>query len=99
MKLLSGIVLVLSAVWVALGMTPLIAESPHLKNQTLVTRAKAFSPSVTQWFIDTIDSTDDVGQHVSIAFDLENDTASISYYDATNADLGMAKFVGSGGNC
>ena len=52
------------------------------------------------WFIETVDSDSDlgVGSHVSVAIDPAG-TTYISYYDATNKDLKMAKHVGSGGNC
>jgi hypothetical protein len=50
------------------------------------------------WFISTVDSALGVGQYVSVAID-DSGTTYISYYDATNTALKMAKYVGSGGNC
>ena len=50
------------------------------------------------WFIETVDSGSGVGSHVSVAID-DSGTTYISYYDATNKDLKVAKYVGSGGNC
>ena len=57
------------------------------------------SPGATApWFIETVDPAWGVGSHVSVAID-DSGTTYISYYDATNKDLKMAKHVGSGGNC
>jgi hypothetical protein len=57
------------------------------------------SPSTkAPWYVETVDSAEGVGSHVSIAIDAYG-TTYISYYDATNKDLKMAKSVGSGGNC
>ena len=50
------------------------------------------------WFISTVDQGMGIGSHVSVAID-DSGTTYISYYDLTNKDLKMAKYVGSGGNC
>jgi hypothetical protein len=50
------------------------------------------------WFVSTVDSDLGVGTHASVAI-ADNGTTYISYYDATNTALKMAKYVGSGGNC
>jgi len=48
------------------------------------------------WMCTTIDSTGDVGQFTSIAFDATG-TAWISYYDVTNLNLKVAFFTSTGG--
>ena len=61
--------------------------------------APSILPATAPWFFSTVDATDDVGQHVSVAFDPETDVPYISYYDATYGDLKMAYYTGAGGNC
>ncbi len=48
----------------------------------------------TDWVIEIVDSSGDVGQHASLEMD-SNDTAHIAYYDFTNGDLKYAKQNGS----
>jgi hypothetical protein len=48
------------------------------------------------WTCTTVDSVDDVGFVTSIAFD-SNNTPWVAYYDDTNDNLEVAKYVGSGG--
>jgi hypothetical protein len=91
--------LILSATLVFLGMTPRLAHGLQNSDDWAVRSANITSPAVAPWFFDTVDSTNDVGQYVSVALDPENGTIYISYYDATYGDLRMAKSVGSGGNC
>ena len=84
----------------ALGaLSSLAQSSPHNNEWSPIRSANTNSPALAPWFIDTVDSTNDVGQHVSLAIDPENGTTYISYYNATNDDLRMATFVGTGGNC
>jgi hypothetical protein len=45
-----------------------------------------------------VDSTGDVGQNLSMVFG-PGGNALISYYDVTEANLKLATYVGSGGNC
>jgi hypothetical protein len=51
------------------------------------------------WFNSEIDTTDDTGQHPSIAIDHATGTTYISYYDYTNKNLRLAMSRDSGGNC
>ncbi|MCL4489976.1 MAG: hypothetical protein M1570_17875 [Chloroflexi bacterium] len=53
--------------------------------------------ATTGWLVNAIDSTNDVGKYASIAF--AGNTPYISYYDATNKVLRVAKQVSSDGNC
>lgn len=50
------------------------------------------------WQCTTVDATDDVGTYTSLAFN-ENGMPWISYFDETNLNLEVARYVGSGGNC
>ena len=92
--------LVLSATLVALGMTPCLTQGSSQYNEDgAVISANTTSPASAPWFIITVDSPNDVGQHVSVALDPASGTTYISYYDATYANLRMAQYVGAGGNC
>jgi hypothetical protein len=92
--------LVLSATLVALGMTPCLTQGPQYNDDDgAVISANTTSPASAPWFVITVDSPNDVGQHVSVALDPASGTSYVSYYDATYNDLRMAKYVGSGGNC
>ncbi len=51
------------------------------------------------WDFSLVESTNDVGMHVSLARHPHTGQLYMSYYDATNEDLRLAKYVGSGGNC
>jgi hypothetical protein len=55
--------------------------------------------SVRPWSTEEIESGGQVGTHVSVAIDSISGTTYISYYDADNDDLRMARHVGTGGNC
>jgi hypothetical protein len=72
--------------------------SQHNEDWAVISASTA-SPASAPWFRDTVDSPNDVGQHVSVALDSDNGTSYISYYDATYGNLRMAKYVGSSGNC
>lgn len=91
--------LVLSATLVALGTTPCLTQDSQYNEDWAVISANTTSSASASWFINTVDSPNDVAQHVSVALDPDNGTSYISYYDATYNDLRMAKYVGSGGNC
>ncbi len=91
--------LVLSATLVALGMTASLTQGSQYNEDWAVISANTTSPASAPWLINTVDSTNNVGQHVSVALDPATGASYISYYDATYDDLRMAKYVGSGGNC
>jgi hypothetical protein len=91
--------LVLSATLVVLGMRSGLAQSSQYNEDWAVISANTTSAATAPWFIDTVDSATDVGRHVSVAVDRKSGMTFISYYDATNGDLRLARYVGSGGNC
>lgn len=49
------------------------------------------------WYINTVDTDTNVGQHVSV--DINYGKIFISYYDEFKKDLRLARYVGTGGNC
>ncbi len=101
MKRQTCIGLVLSATLVVLGMTPGLArESQYINGGWAVDGANTTSVAMSPWFIDTVDSTRDVGRHVSVAVDPGSGMTFISYYnEAEGGCLYLARYLGSGGNC
>ena len=51
------------------------------------------------WYSDPVDSGDDMGAAVSMAYDPARDITYISYYDQAHGDLRVARSAVSGGNC
>jgi hypothetical protein len=93
--------LVLSAALAVLGMSPGLAQEPQYNEDWAVISANTTSPASAPWFIDTVDSTRDVGRHVSVALDPGSGRTFISYYnEAEGGSLYLARYMGSaGGNC
>jgi len=91
--------LVVFATLVVLGMTPGLAQSSQNNEDWVVISANTTSPASAPWFVNTVDTPNNVGQYVSLALDPVSGTPYVSYYDATYNDLRMAKYLGSGGNC
>jgi hypothetical protein len=91
--------LVLFATLVVLGMTPSLAQGSQNNEDGALISANTTSPASAPWFVNTVDSSNDVGQYVSVALDPASGTSYVSYYDATYKDLRMAKSVSSGRNC
>ena len=52
-----------------------------------------------QWHTEEVDTTDDMGQHTSIAIDQDTGEIWVSYYDVANADLKVALYMRQNGNC
>ncbi len=75
-----------------------LAREPQPTGPSEAVGANADPAANAPWFIETVDSGSGVGSHVSVAID-DSGTTYISYYDSTNKNLKMAKYVGSGGNC
>jgi hypothetical protein len=91
--------LALSAMLVVLGMRSDLAQGSQHNEDWAVSSVNTASAAMAPWLIDTVDSSTDVGRHVSVAIDPKSGMSFISYYDATNEDLRLARYVGSGGNC
>ncbi len=53
----------------------------------------------TPWFNIDVDTPDDTGQHTSVAIDPSTGWIYVSYYDATNQELRMARYGGPSPNC
>lgn len=84
-----------------LGVSLSLVQSSQSQEHWRAVRAAPSTAATPPWFIDTVDGdeTTDVGQYVSVAIDPRNDRPYISYYDVTNGNLRVAKYVESGGNC
>ncbi len=89
----------LLAVFVFMGISTHQAQGSNKQWERVISQANTSSPASALWFFETVDSPNDVGQHVSIALDHASNRPYISYYDAHYESLRMAKYVGSGGNC
>ena len=94
----------LVGILVALIMKPSLAQNLHLSSHELSSTTGSAAAANAPWFFDKVDSDDsypfdDIGQHVSIALHPVSGRPYISYYQASQKILRMAKYVGSGGNC
>jgi hypothetical protein len=89
----------LTAILILIGINSSLAQNSVQYDGIQMNSINSSSVAMAPWFIETIDSPTDVGQHVSAAIDPNDGKTCISYYDAENKDLRMARYVGSGGNC
>jgi hypothetical protein len=102
MKARLFLALILAGVLLVLAMGFVLAQGPSPGTNLAAESADA---ATAPWFITRVDSTtlelgvDDVGQHASVVIDPARGTTYVSYYDVTNKDLRLAKYVGSGGDC
>jgi hypothetical protein len=78
-----------------------LARSSQSQEHGGAVSAAPSTAATSAWSFDVIDgdATTDVGQYASIAIDPLSDRPYVSYYDVTNGDLRVAKYVESGGNC
>jgi len=90
--------LMLSVMLLLLAAGSVRASEPQATGPTDAAGVSASPGAKAPWFISKVDSGPRVGSHVSLAID-DSGTTYISYYDAVNEDLKMAKSVNSGGNC
>jgi len=91
--------LMLSVVLLLLLAGSSLAREPQPAGPSEAVGVNADPAANAPWFKITVDAIGNVGQYTSVAIDPVNNTTYVSYYDATNNDLRMAKYVGSGGNC
>jgi hypothetical protein len=61
--------------------------------------ASASSSAKAPWVTTEVDTLGDTGQHTSVAIDEETGRIYVSYYDATEKDLRVARYVRGNGNC
>lgn len=99
------LVFAISAALLILAVGVVLAQELPPDEQSAASSAEAASAATAPWLITTVDSTTlasgvpDFGQYASVAIDPSSGTSWVSYYDATNHDLRVARYVGSGGNC
>jgi hypothetical protein len=88
----------LSVVLLILATGSGLAREPQPLGGKDAAGANASPGATAPWYTETVDSGLGVGSHVSVAIN-QYGTTYISYYDSSNKNLMMAKYVGSGGNC
>jgi len=76
-----------------------LAREPNPNVPSSDAGVNAYPDGSDQWKTDEVDTTDDMGQHTSIAIDQDTGEIWVSYYDAANADLKVSRFWGRNGNC
>jgi hypothetical protein len=89
--------LILVTLLVIVGLQTSSAQSIQQNPDWVVSNSTTGLDAMYPWTINTVDSDTDVGQHVSV--DINYGKTFISYYDAFNKDLRLARYVGTGGNC
>ena len=82
----------------------ILTERSWAKGDDVRLHSNVSSEDSAAWHVARVDpadvaSADDFGQYASVTVDPASGTAYISYYDAKDKNLRMAKHVGSGGNC
>ncbi len=89
--------LVLFTLIVIVGLQTSSAQSILLNQDWASINQNTGLNAMLPWTINTVDTDTDVGQHVSVSINYGK--TFISYYDAANKDLRLARYVGTGGNC
>jgi hypothetical protein len=86
---------------ITLGVSLSPAQSSREQAEGSIVGISPRAAAAAAWSFDVIDgdATTDVGQYASVAIDPLSDRPYVSYYDVTNGDLRVAKYVESGGNC
>ena len=97
MKRYINIGLILFTMFAIMGMQTGSAQSIQQNQDRAVSNSATGLDAMLPWYINTVDSDTDVGQHVSV--DMNYGKTFISYYDANKQDLRLAMHVGAGGNC
>jgi hypothetical protein len=99
MKQRFSTILALATVIFILGINPGFAQETPTNEDWLGTNAYLDPITMAPWFVKNMDSTTNVGEHVSISIEPVSGMTLISYYDSANADLRLAWYIRSGGNC
>jgi hypothetical protein len=89
----------LSAIMLLLAGGPGLAREPDPKGPSAEAGVGASSAANDLWFNVEVDTPGDIGQHTSMAIDQDTGDIWVSYYDVTNKDLRVARYVLRNGNC
>ena len=76
---------------------PVLATQPNGRSEAL--EADADPIANAPWFNGEVDTAGDTGLHAAVVIDHSLGDVYISYLDATNEHLRVARYVGTGGNC
>jgi hypothetical protein len=94
---LLGLIVTVAILFLGTGFGFPVGQLPLLSlGKSLMTTSPG---SIPPTFNIEVDTSNDTGQHTSVAFNWWDGHTYVSYYNATNKELRMAYDIGSGGNC